>query len=379
MTTRRDVLRWAALSPFLAHAALAKGTAPARTLVLVEFNGGNDGINTVVPFADPAYRRLRPRLALPVDDLWRLNDRLALHPKLGALKPAWDAGEVAIVNGVGYANPNRSHFRSIEIWNGATNSDQVADAGWLTRLQRGGPTLGGVVDGVVLGGAVGPLVGPRLRVIQMQSPGKFLRKSSALTDGAADASNPALAHVLGVRRGVQAAAARIRAQLQGVPQPTGFPKSKLGQQLAITARLLSAGLHVPVIKVSQSGYDTHANQLGKHARQLGDLAGSLAAFRAAMVAAGRWNDVLICTYAEFGRRPKENGSRGTDHGTAAPHFMLGGRVKGGLLGQQPSLTELAGGDLKHAVDYRRLYATASRFLGSPPPTSFGAPLPCLRG
>lgn len=378
--TRRDILRLGAALPLLGLAGRGLAATPARqarTLVLIELNGGNDGLNTLVPFRDAAYARLRPRLALPTDSLWRLDDAHALHPALAPLKPAWDAGEMAIVNGVGYPAPNRSHFRSIEIWNGGTSSAQVAANGWLARVPEA--LSAGVVDGVVLGGSVGPLSGPALRTIQMQSPAKFLRKSSALVDGADEAANPALAHVLAVRHGVQSAADQIRSRLAGVPQPNGFPRSPLGRQLGIAARLLAAGLDMPVIKVSHSGFDTHANQLGKHARLLGQLAAAVTAFRGALIAAGRWNETLLCTYAEFGRRPSENGSRGTDHGTAAPHFLWGGGVKGGLYGAQPSLTDLAGGDLKHVVDYRRLYATAGRFLGARTPVDFGQALPALKG
>jgi uncharacterized protein (DUF1501 family) len=384
---RRDVLRLGAMLPLLATPLLglagrsfaaAPARRTARTLVLIELNGGNDGLNTLVPFRDAAYARLRPRLALPIDQLWRLNDQLGLHAALAPLKPIWDAQEMAVVNGVGYPAPNRSHFRSIEIWNGGTDSAKVAANGWLARVP--GALKSGVVDGVVLGGAVGPLSGPALRTIQMQSPAKFLRKSSALADGADEASNPALSHVLEVRHGVQSAAEQIRARLAGTPQPTvKFPRSPLGKQLAVAARLLAAGLDMPVIKVSHSGFDTHASQLGKHARLLGGLAEAVAALRTALIASGRWRDTLICTYAEFGRRPAENGSRGTDHGTAAPHFMWGGGVKGGLYGAQPSLTDLAGGDLKHAVDYRRLYATAGRFLNAKTPADFGRPFELLRG
>lgn len=378
--TRRDLLRFGAALPALGLLPRAVHAAPPsrRTLVLVELNGGNDGLNTLVPFADPAYAALRPRLALPRDQLWRLTDALALHPALAPLQPLWAADKIAIVAGVGYPAPNRSHFRSIEIWNGATDSDAVAPNGWIERLR--GVSGRGPVDGVVLGGPSGPLGGAGLRSVNLHNPQRFLRKAAGLSDGTRTAPNPALAHVLRVRAGAQQAAEAIRRQLtRGAPVALPFPRSKLGRQLEVAARLLASGGPLPVIKVQHSGFDTHANQAGKHARLLGQLAEALVAFRAALVAMGRWQDTLICTYAEFGRRPKENGSRGTDHGTAAPHFLLGGRVKGGLYGQQPSLTRLAGGDLAHHVDYRRLYATAGRFLGGRPPASFGAPLDLLRG
>lgn len=378
MTTRRDILRLGAALPFLGVSSAWAAAPSRRTLVLVELNGGNDGLNTLVPYADPAYARLRPRLALPREQLWTLTERLALHDQLAALKPAWDARELAIVAGVGYADPNRSHFRSIEIWNGATDSDRVARDGWIAALP--GVRGRGAVDGVTLGGPSGPLTGAALRSVNLQNPGQFLRKADRLTEGVAEAENPALAHVLRVRTGAHRAAEAIRKRL-GAAQPNAvrFPRSKIGRQLAIAARLLASGEALPVIKVQHSGFDTHANQQGKHARLLRELAEALMAFRAALKGMGRWRDTLICTYAEFGRRPKENGSRGTDHGTAAPHFMLGGGVKGGLYGQQPSLTDLQGGDLKHHVDYRRLYATAGRFLGGQPPARFGKPVPCLRG
>ena len=249
MKTRRDILRLGAALPLLSMAGFGQSfaAAPARrtakTLVLIELNGGNDGLNTLVPFRDSTYAQLRPRLALPIDQLWRLNDQLGFNPALAPLKPIWDAQEMAVVNGVGYPAPNRSHFRSIEIWNGGTDSADVASNGWLARLP--GALKSGVVDGVVLGGSVGPLSGPKLRTIQMQSPAKFLRKSSALADGADEASNPALSHVLQVRHGVQSAADQIRKKLAGTPQPGQFPKSPLGKQLAVAARLLAAASCLP--------------------------------------------------------------------------------------------------------------------------------------
>ena len=343
-------------------AQAAGGAAAERILVLLELNGGNDSLNMVVPYADPAYRRARPGLAIGRDAVAQLDERLGLNRALEPLMPSWQGGELAVALGVGYPRPNRSHFRSIEIWNSASDSEQVITEGWVNRLFAAAPQEGGAgaTDAVVLGGPSGPLLGPALRTVVMRQPERFLQRAANVGEGAAEGSNPALDHILGVRSDVTAAAEEIEAHLERAPKiAVEMPEGRLGRQLENAARLILAGVPLSAIKVAQSGYDTHAGQAGRQRKLLTELSAALAAFRAALIQGGAWDRVLVMTYAEFGRRVAENASGGTDHGTAAAHLVLGGRVRGGLIGEQPSLTALDGGDLRHRLDFRRLYATAA--------------------
>jgi uncharacterized protein (DUF1501 family) len=371
------------LTPHALAQSRAAGWRADRTLVLIELAGGNDGLNTVVPYADPDYQRLRPGLAIKRETVVQLDEKLGLHPSLAPLAEAWKAGELAIVQGVGYENPNRSHFRSIDIWDTASGSNRFLTEGWVSRVigasRRAAERL---ADAVVLGGGTGPVTGSGLRAVSMPDPQRFLRQAQGLHAAEARPANPALAHVVKVQREIQDTAKELRDVLARAPEVRGqFPNGPLAQQLRVAARLINAKAVVPVVKLALGGFDTHANQPPVHANLLRQLGEGLAAFRKALADAGRWNDVLVMTYSEFGRRAAQNGSNGTDHGTAAPHFVLGATVKGGLHGPAPNLADLANGDLKHAIDYRSLYATAARtWWGFTRTSAFGdhAPLPILK-
>lgn len=370
MISRRRLLAAAAATPLLGALppALARAAAPGRVLVLLELNGGNDGLNTVVPFADPAYARARPTLAIPRDRLLPLDERLGLHPALAPLMPLWHTREFAIALGLGYTRPNRSHFRSIEIWNSGFGAEEALREGWLHRvIAEAGAPPDFPAQGIVLGGGEGPLAGSALSPLVLGDP-RQLREAASLPAGAADAANPALAHILAVRAHLQGAALEIERRLAAAPAlQTAFPKTALGSQLQRAAALIAAGVPAAVLKLQHGGYDSHAQQAVRHAVLLAELAEGLAAFRAALIEAGAWRRTLVATYSEFGRRVAENASGGTDHGAAAPHFLLGGALRGGFLGTQPPLDDLENGDLKPNLDFRRLYATlAQDWLGLPP-------------
>jgi len=359
---RRDFLALASalpvalLAPRLSAEPLGGG---GRVLVLVQLAGGNDGLNTVIPFADPAYRAARPSLAVGRDQALHLTERVGLHPGLDPLMKPWKDGRLAVVQGVGYDAPNRSHFRSIEIWETASDSEEVLASGWLdTVLAR---AKGEPPTAVVLGNEdTGPTEGAGLRTLVMSSPQEFIASARRMPTGSRATANPALAHILRVQDDIRLSAEAMARALKDAPAlGLDFPAGPLGRQLEVAASLLVAGLPLAVIKVVHNGYDTHAGQRGPHDRLMGELGQALATFQACMTRHGRWNDVLMMTYSEFGRRVAENGSGGTDHGTAAPHLVLGGRVKGGLYGAQPSLTATSAGDLVHTVDFRQLYATVS--------------------
>jgi uncharacterized protein (DUF1501 family) len=337
----------------------------SRILLLVELKGGNDGLNTVIPYADPHYRQLRPALGIAREKVVQLDERVGLHDKLEPLMEAWKARDFAIVQGVGYPNPNRSHFRSIEIWDTASSASQTLSEGWVARaFEHTRLPAGAGVDSIVIDTNSLPLMGPDLRTIVMQDAENFLRQAEAMKDRAqvADGGNPALRHLLAVRREINAAAAGLRAKLHAAPPPAQdyAQEGPLGRQLDLATRIITSQVPVIAVKIALGGFDTHANQAPVHERLLGLLANGLATFRRNMIAAGRWDDVLVLTYSEFGRRAKQNASGGTDHGTAAPHFVMGGKVKGGLHGSYPPLADLQDGDLRHTVDFRDVYSTIAR-------------------
>lgn len=345
-----------ALAPNLAVAAAA---APyQRLLVLVELKGGNDGLNTVVPYTDPDYYALRPRLGIRRDEVLQISDRLGFHPSLQALLPLWQARELAVVQGVGYANPNLSHFRSIEIWDTASNSDQYLQQGWLTRtFAQTPPPAAFAADGVVVGSQdMGPLAGGR-RVVALSNPENFARMARLAPDSGAMRSG-SLAYIQQVEADIRQAAAKLATSGPAFAFATEFPQGGFGATVRTASQVLATGAEVAVLRLTLAGFDTHQNQPAIQGKLLKQLAEGLAALRSALTELKLWQRTLVLSYAEFGRRPKENQSMGTDHGTATVHFALGGMVRGGLYGEAPNLAQLDGsGNFAFGVDYRSLYAT----------------------
>lgn len=356
---RRAILAVAAAAPFCGLGALAQGvdgTPRGALLILVELRGGNDGLNTVIPYADPLYARLRPRLAIDRDRVLKLTAQTGLHPALAKLVPIWEDKRLAIVQGLGYPDPNLSHFRSIEIWDTASKSDEYLEAGWLSRAFEKTPSPEGfAADGVVVGaGGMGPFAGRGARAIALADPEQFLR-NARLARGEGEARNAALAHILRVERDVLTSAQRLHARKSF---DTAFPQGGFGNQVATASQLAANEAGISVVRLSLDGFDTHAYQQGRHEALLRQLGDGLAALRAALIEAGRWETTVVATYAEFGRRPRENHTGGTDHGTANSHLVMGGRVRGGLYGAPPALDRLDGdGNLPFAVDFRAYYAT----------------------
>ncbi|MBS0526754.1 MAG: DUF1501 domain-containing protein [Proteobacteria bacterium] len=335
----------------------------SRILLLVELKGGNDGLNTVIPYADPLYRELRPEIGIARERVLQIDEHVGLHARLEPLMEAWKTGDLAIVQGVGYPDPNRSHFRSIEIWDTASSSSQILSKGWVARaFEHAALPTGDGVDTIVIDSNALPLMGPELRTVVMQDARTFLQQAPLPRDDLVeDGGNPALHHLLAVRRGLNAAADGLRNRLRAASSPAhDYADSPFGQQLDVATRLITGGASVVAVKIALAGFDTHANQPPTHEMLLAALAWGLATFRYNMIAAGRWEDVLVLTYSEFGRRARQNASLGTDHGSAAPHFVMGGRVRGGLHGGHPSLADLRDGDLRHTVDFRDVYSAIAR-------------------
>jgi uncharacterized protein (DUF1501 family) len=364
-------------TPGIADAA-GRARGYDNLLILVELKGGNDGLNTVIPYADPTYYALRKNIGVKREQVIQLDEHTALHPALQPLMPIWQSQQLAIVQGVSYPQPNLSHFRSIEIWDTASRSDQYLREGWLTRAfaQHAVPP-GFAADGVVIGSAeMGPLSNGA-RAIALVNPAQFIKASRLATPVSLHERNPELAHILDVENDIVKAADRLRPREGQFPLKTAFPPGAFGASIKTAMQVLAAGdtskvaapgaaplgtpmsgQGVAVIRLTLNGFDTHQNQPGQQAALLKQLAEGFASMKGALVELGRWDDTLVMTYAEFGRRPRENQSNGTDHGTVAPHFVMGGRVRGGLYGAPPVLTQLDGsGNLPVGVDFRQLYAT----------------------
>ncbi|SEA79201.1 DUF1501 domain-containing protein [Paraburkholderia sartisoli] len=381
---------------------VSPGTPDARgyrnLLILVELKGGNDGLNTVIPYADPAYYTLRKNIGIKREQLIQLDGRAALHPALQPLMPLWQARELAIVQGVSYAQPNLSHFRSIEIWDTASRADQYLREGWLSRAFAQRPVPAGfAADGMVIGSAeMGPLANGA-DTIALMDPVRFARASRLVAPGSLHGRNVELHHVHDVAGDIVKAAPFARPATDAhdgqSALKTAFPPSAFGASIRTAMQALStgdnlqglplAGEGVAAIRLTLNGFDTHQNQPGQHAALLAQLAEGLMSMKAALVEMGRWDRTLVMTYSEFGRTPRENLGHGTDHGTVAPHFVAGGRVRGGLHGVPPVLTRLDGnGNLPVSVDFREMYATVlASWWGLDPAIVLRdrfAPLPLLR-
>ncbi len=362
---------------FLARSALAQTPAPGRDrsiLVIVQLAGGNDGLNTVVPFSDDRYHRLRPTLALR-EGLHRLNDDLGLHPACGDLAALHEEGKLAIVQNVGYPNPNRSHFRSTEIWETAGDGEDAPAEGWLGRYfdnacagRPGQPDPAGIhvgdsVPQSFLGRAPHVIHGLRARGGSEAGDDGVDNAYEALLR--ADHNAGPASYLQHTMMNALVTEQRIQRVIADYRPGSAYPGTRLAQSLRRVAALINADFETRVFFVSQSGYDTHANQLHGHARLLAELSGALAAFQADLAAHRRDDQVMTMTFSEFGRRPAENGSAGTDHGTAAPLFVMGSKVRGGLVGQPPGLDVGPKEDLRFSTDFRRVYATVlDRWLES---------------
>jgi uncharacterized protein (DUF1501 family) len=359
---RRNFVKLAAslplfgLAPNVAFAAAPPSANYRKLLVLIELKGGNDGLNTVVPYADPTYYELRPKLAIQRDQVVKLSDAAGLHPSLEPLLPLWKNRELAVLQGLGYADPNLSHFRSIEIWETASKSDEYLQEGWLTRTFAVAPTpTEFAADGVIVGSQdLGPLAGGGTRAIALANTEQFLRQAR-LAAAEGKTRNKSLQHILKVEGDILQAASHLRADYAF---QTEFPEGAFGNAIKTACQVVANKAGVAVVRVTLAGFDTHSGQPNTQARLLGELARGITALKSALIELQRWNDSLVLTYAEFGRRPKENLSSGTDHGTASTHFALGGRVAGGFYGAQPRLDQLSGdGNPRHAIDFRSVYAT----------------------
>jgi uncharacterized protein (DUF1501 family) len=385
MHTRRDFLKASsllALAPtvpvFLARTArAAKVERDARILVVIQLDGGNDGVNTVVPFADEGYAKHRKALRLPKEQLIKVSDSVGLHPGLGRFGKLLEAGHLAIVQGVSYPNPNRSHFESMAIWHSARlDPEEHGGLGWLGRALDQDTHPGGTASSLLVGSGSMPVAlrGRRSMASSLERPEEFslssaadLRKlivkgteSSALPSFAKGAPASDLAAF--VERSMLDAYAtsdRLANLAKVVESGNRYPDSGLGRHLQTVSRLIQAGFGTRIYYTLQSGYDTHTAQLRTHGDLLLNLAAALKAFLDDLADSKLAERVAVLVFSEFGRTVAENGSEGTDHGTSGPVFLAGPGIKPGLVGKTPSLLDLdpKHGDLKTVIDFRQVYAS----------------------
>jgi uncharacterized protein (DUF1501 family) len=407
MITRRQFLRTSsllALAPtipgFLAQTArAAKDERDSRVLVVIQLDGGNDGINTVVPFADEGYAKHRKVLRLPKNRLVKVNNRVGLHPSLADAGKLLDAGQLAIVQGVSYPNPNRSHFRSMAIWQSARlDPEEHGSVGWLGRALDAAAKGDAAAASLLIGSGPPPVAirGRRSVASAMERPEDFAIASSAdprkalfgirresPSAGHGSSDPPAADLTAFVQRSMLDAyvtADRLAEVSRATESSTRYPGSELGNRLQMISRLLKAGFGTRVYYTVQGGYDTHSAQLQTHSRLLNELSTALKAFLDDLAAAKLADRVAVLAFSEFGRTIAENGSAGTDHGTSGPVILAGPSVKAGLVGATPSLLDLDPkvGDLRTSVDFRQVYASVlENWLGLSAKSALGGEFQAL--
>ena len=372
MFNRRNFLKTSslvALSPtvpaFLQRAAQAAEPQPdERILVVVQLDGGNDGINTVVPFADEAYAANRKTLRLRKESLLKLNDSVGLHPSMREAAELFEQQRLAIVQGVGYPNPNRSHDVSMAIWHTARFDREEHDSyGWVGRAldqlptpKRNAPSSAligrGETPGALLGRKCVSSSFSSLNELHVRAePSSAAQTTSEFSGNLKDFVHRSTVDAYAI-------AELLRDLSTGNERPNGaYPSSELASQLQLTAQLIKADIGTRVYYAVQSGYDTHSAQLSLHPRLLAELSGAIGAFLDDLSAAKLEDRVLVMCFSEFGRQVRENASAGTDHGTAGPLLLAGSAVAGGLLGEPPNLHELERNAPRHTTDFRSIYAS----------------------
>ena len=338
-------------------------------LIMVTLYGGNDGLNTVVPYADPLYYSSRPDISYAADNVLKLDDQLGLNPAMTGIKTMWDQKKVAIVRGVGYPKPDRSHFTSMAIWQSGAPITKL-NSGWLGRWvesQEVDPmlaiSLGSVLPPLLAGerrsGSALPLGGLVIPTGTFANDCQKLAKAASSDNklmAAAATSMRTLFSVSNTITPVLKMPAPVADDLPTVNGGNAGGDSNLAQQLDVVAKLIAAGSPTRVWSVSLGGFDTHANEANAQSQLLSTVSAALTRFASQMKNTPRGKDIVTMVYSEFGRRVKGNASQGTDHGTAGPVFLIGDRVKGGFYGEQPSLSKLINGDLAVTSDFRDIYA-----------------------
>lgn len=343
-----------------------------KVMVVIQFSGGNDGLNTVIPVTNDIYYKERPRLSISKNEALTLDTNTGLNPALTAFKELYDDGSLAILNSVGYPNPDRSHFRSMDIWHSASNSNEYVYTGWLGRYldaQCAGcsiPTQALEIDDVLSlalkGNEKNGLAFTDPRRLYSSSNERFykeIEKEHQSSEQTVDYLYKTMSETL-------SSADYIYKQSRLHPTAGAYPATELGKNLKTIASLIMSDINTKVYYVSLGSFDTHVNQEAQQKRLFTELNDAVKAFTADMKKNNRFEDVLMMTFSEFGRRVSQNASNGTDHGTANNMFFIGGGLKQkGILNEMPDLSDLNDGDLKHKVDFKNVYATVlNKWLGS---------------
>ncbi len=373
----------------VARTTTPPGVPDDRILVVVQMGGGNDGLNTVVPIGNDAYYRARPNLAVPQKDVIRVSDDLAFHPNLAGVKSLYDQGAMAIVQGVGYPNPSRSHFKSMEIWHTADPEGRVVRYGWVGRYFD---SKCPVCEQPTVGVNVGPSMPLAMQAesgmgVSLETPEAFQWMPTMgglgereeqelfrlLNAPAPGANEPGTVDFLRhTAMNAFVSTEQVRGAVQAYKGSVEYANNRFAYSMKLIAQMIAGKLPTKVYYANITGFDTHAAQKGAHDNLLAQFSDGIASFYKDLQAQGNADRVVVLAFSEFGRRVAENGSGGTDHGTAAPMFLFGKALKGGIYGSQPSLTDLSDGDLKHVIDFRSVYATVlERWLGADPAKILG--------
>lgn len=339
-----------------------------KILVIIQLSGGNDGLNTVIPFRNDIYYRERPTIAINRDKVLNLNDEIGLNPALEKLRSWYDNGFMRIINNVGYPNPDRSHFRSMDIWQTASNADQYLQTGWLGRYLDANCSGNyasykalEIDDTLSLA-----MKGEKLKALSVLEPEKLYRQVHGDFIAKIAKSQPAehsdnVSYLYKTLAETASSAEYLHTKSKVYQSKASFPNGELGQRLKTISELILSGMPTNVYYVSISGFDTHVNQVGQQERLLRNYAETMDVFLNELKQNNKLDDVLMMTFSEFGRRVKQNASGGTDHGTANNVFLMGGKLKSDkVLNEAPNLTDLDEGDLKYSVDFRKVYATLLR-------------------
>lgn len=355
------------LVPSFLHALPAgKGSRTEKILVVIQLSGGNDGLNTVLPFRNDLYYQNRPRLAIPAAEALDLDGELGLNPAMQAIRQLYDQGELCILNSVGYPNPDRSHFRSMDIWQSASGSDAYWSSGWIGRyLDSNCPDCDKPYHLLEFSDQLSLAVkGEKRNGFAMSDPKKIKRSVDnpflqSLGQHHHDAGHDDhVAYLYKVLIDTQSSAQYLLDQSKVYTSSTSYPNTAFGRDLKQMAELITADSDIKVYYVSLGGFDTHANQRGRQDRLLQQYAEGINAFIQDLKKNNLFQDTLILTFSEFGRRVQQNASGGTDHGTANNVFLMGGSLKkAGFYNAAPDLGSLDNGDLLYQVDFRQIYAT----------------------
>ncbi len=352
--------------------------AGERVLLLINLQGGNDGLNCVVPHGNPLYYSMRPTLAVPQSDVLAIDANLGFNPQMRAFKAMFDKGDVAVVQSVGYPDPDHSHFRSTEIWQTAA-PDRYEHTGWLGRyLDEAQLPKGNLFNGVAVAQVLPEvLVSNQIDVPSIASLNGYGLVSDRnaiskrtytelVSDNQFPFASPYLGHVAEIEDHAQRGSEELPKLVAGYKTDATYPATPLGRSLALAAQIAGSNLGTKVLYVQHGSFDTHVSQKATQDRLLGEFSDAIGAFYDDLAAHGNDKKVLTLTFSEFGRRIAENGSRGTDHGEASPLFAIGGGVKGGLYGATADLSDTNMGNVRFTTDFRSVYATVlERWLGRP--------------